>query len=92
MKFFTAIDRDIFRLVLMPMLAVFVIAASLLVLDKMLKLFDFVATQGGPVGVVFRMLASMFPEYASLAKSIIENVMLNGETIRLDGAIRMAAK
>lgn len=67
MKFFTAIDRYIFRLVLMPMLAVFVIAASLLVLDKMLKLFDFVATQGGPVGVVFRMLASMFPEYASLA-------------------------
>jgi NAD(P)-dependent dehydrogenase (short-subunit alcohol dehydrogenase family) len=31
-------------------------------------------------------------EYAILAKSIIENVMLNGETIRLDGAIRMAAK
>ena len=47
-KIFTAIDRYIFRLVLMPMLAVFVIAASLLVLDKMLKLFDFVATEGGP--------------------------------------------
>ena len=31
-------------------------------------------------------------EYANLAKAIIENVMLNGETIRLDGAIRMAAK
>lgn len=31
-------------------------------------------------------------EYAALAKAIIENVMLNGETIRLDGAIRMAAK
>ena len=31
-------------------------------------------------------------EYASLAKTILENVMLNGETIRLDGAIRMAAK
>ena len=31
-------------------------------------------------------------EYAHLAKSIIENVMLNGETIRLDGAIRMQAK
>jgi lipopolysaccharide export system permease protein len=66
-KFFTAIDRYIFRLVLMPMLAVFVIAASLLVLDKMLKLFDFVATAGGPVSVVFKMLANMMPEYASLA-------------------------
>ncbi len=31
-------------------------------------------------------------EYAQLAKSIIENQMLNGETIRLDGAIRMQPK
>ena len=31
-------------------------------------------------------------EYASLAKTIIENTMLNGETIRLDGAIRMQPK
>ncbi len=31
-------------------------------------------------------------EYAALAKAIIENQMLNGETIRLDGAIRMAPK
>ena len=31
-------------------------------------------------------------EYALLAKSIIENPMLNGEVIRLDGAIRMAPK
>lgn len=31
-------------------------------------------------------------EYAALAKHIIENDMLNGETIRLDGAIRMAPK
>jgi lipopolysaccharide export system permease protein len=49
------------------MLSVFVIAASLLVLDKMLKLFDFVATAGGPVNVVFKMLANLLPEYASLA-------------------------
>jgi NAD(P)-dependent dehydrogenase (short-subunit alcohol dehydrogenase family) len=31
-------------------------------------------------------------EYAQLVESIILNPMLNGETIRLDGAIRMAAK
>jgi NAD(P)-dependent dehydrogenase (short-subunit alcohol dehydrogenase family) len=31
-------------------------------------------------------------EYAQLAKAIIENAMLNGETIRLDGAIRMQPK
>jgi NAD(P)-dependent dehydrogenase (short-subunit alcohol dehydrogenase family) len=31
-------------------------------------------------------------EFAALARHIIENEMLNGETIRLDGAIRMAPK
>ena len=31
-------------------------------------------------------------DYASLIKHIVENEMLNGETIRLDGAIRMAPK
>jgi hypothetical protein len=31
-------------------------------------------------------------EYAKLAFSIIDNPMLNGEVIRLDGAIRMAPK
>lgn len=31
-------------------------------------------------------------EYAQLAQQIFENTMLNGETIRLDGAIRMAPK
>jgi NAD(P)-dependent dehydrogenase (short-subunit alcohol dehydrogenase family) len=31
-------------------------------------------------------------EYAALAKHIIENEMLNGEVIRLDGALRMPPK
>ena len=31
-------------------------------------------------------------EYASLAMHIMENRYLNGETIRLDGALRMTAK
>lgn len=31
-------------------------------------------------------------EYAALVKHICENPMLNGETIRLDGALRLAAK
>jgi NAD(P)-dependent dehydrogenase (short-subunit alcohol dehydrogenase family) len=32
------------------------------------------------------------PEYASMVRQILENPMLNGETIRLDGAIRMAPR
>jgi hypothetical protein len=31
-------------------------------------------------------------EYAALVKHIVENPVLNGEVIRLDGAIRMAPK
>jgi hypothetical protein len=31
-------------------------------------------------------------EYAQLVQSIVENPMLNGEIIRLDGAIRMAPR
>ena len=31
-------------------------------------------------------------EYAQLAQQIIENAMLNGETIRLDGALRMSSR
>jgi NAD(P)-dependent dehydrogenase (short-subunit alcohol dehydrogenase family) len=32
------------------------------------------------------------PEYAMLAAHIVENPLLNGETIRLDGALRMAPR
>jgi lipopolysaccharide export system permease protein len=67
LKFITATDRYIFRLVVVPMLGVFAIAASLLMLDKMLKLFEIVSTLGGPVGIVFKMMLNMFPEYAGLA-------------------------
>lgn len=67
MTLITATDRYIFRLVLMPMLGIFALAASLLILDKMLRLFDFVAMEGGPVSIVFKMLANLLPEYASLA-------------------------
>ena len=62
-----SIDRYIFRLVIFPMLGVFALAASLLMLDKMLRLFDFVAVEGGPIDVVFKMLGALIPEYASLA-------------------------
>lgn len=66
-NFIPAIDRYIFRLVIVPMMGVFALAASLLLLEKMLRLFDFVAVEGGPIGVVFKMLAATIPEYAALA-------------------------
>ncbi|HEU4821521.1 MAG TPA: LptF/LptG family permease [Qipengyuania sp.] len=66
-KLFPAIDRYIARLVIVPMVGVFALATSLLVLDKLQRLLNFVAVQGGPASVVIKMLAALMPEYASLA-------------------------
>ncbi len=62
----TRIDRYIARLVLVPLVATLCLAAMLLLLDKMLRLFDFVVSEGGPVSVVWRMLANMIPEYLGI--------------------------
>jgi hypothetical protein len=64
--FFSATDRYLARLIFLPLVGSLVIAAMLLVLDRMLRLFDFVASEGGPVSVVWRMLANLLPEYLSL--------------------------
>lgn len=50
----------------MPLFGTLILSAMLLVLEKMLRLFDFVANEGGPVSVVWRMLANLIPEYLSL--------------------------
>ncbi|MGB7405576.1 MAG: LptF/LptG family permease [Pacificimonas sp.] len=59
-------DRYIARLIALPLLGTLVIAAMLLLLDKMLRLFDFVVNEGGPISVVWRMLGNVFPEYLGL--------------------------
>ncbi|MBS0284573.1 MAG: LPS export ABC transporter permease LptF [Proteobacteria bacterium] len=61
-----SIDRYMTRLIALPLFSTLVLAAMLLVLDRMLRLFDFVATEGGPVSVVWRMLANLLPEYLGL--------------------------
>lgn len=61
-----SIDRYMARLIAVPLLGTLLIAAMLLVLDRMLRLFDFVATEGGPVSVVWKMLANLLPEYLGL--------------------------
>ena len=43
-------------------------------------------------GIPFPKRLGLPAEYAQLACQIVENTMLNGETIRLDGALRMAPK
>jgi len=61
-----SIDRYMARLIAVPLISTLLISAMLLVLDRMLRLFDFVATEGGPVSVVWRMLANLLPEYLGL--------------------------
>src|SRR5436305_8768516 len=60
------IDRYLARAIAVPLFGSLVLAAMLLVLDKMLRLFQYVVDAGGPVSVVWRMLANLLPEYLSL--------------------------
>ena len=60
------IDRYLTKSIAIPLLGSLVLAAMLLVLDKMLRLFQYVVDAGGPVSVVWRMLANLLPEYLSL--------------------------
>jgi lipopolysaccharide export system permease protein len=60
------IDRYLARSIAAPLLGSLILAAMLLVLDKMLRLFQYVVDAGGPVSVVWRMLANLLPEYLSL--------------------------
>ena len=60
------IDRYLAKSIAVPLLGTLILAAMLLVLDKMLRLFDFVVNAGGPVSVVWRMLANLLPEYFAL--------------------------
>lgn len=61
------IDRYLARLIFVPLLGTLCLAAMLLIMDRMLRLFDFVVSAGGPVTVVWRMLANLIPEYLGLA-------------------------
>ncbi len=64
---FKKVDIYILRQVMTPLLMTVGVSAMLLLLEKMLRLFDLVANQGGPVGVVFRMLGNLIPQYIGLA-------------------------
>jgi lipopolysaccharide export system permease protein len=66
MRLLSDIDRYIARLIIVPLVGTLTLAAMLLVLDRMLKLFDFVVGEGGPVKIVWQMLANLLPEYLGL--------------------------
>jgi len=61
------LDRYILRSVATPLTLALAVAAMLLLIEHMLRLFDFVLAEQGPVDVVWRMLANLVPHYLSLA-------------------------
>lgn len=61
------LDRYILRSVATPLTLALCVAAALLLIEHMLRLFDFVLAEQGPVDVVWRMLANLVPHYLSLA-------------------------
>jgi lipopolysaccharide export system permease protein len=63
---FSSIDKYLARLIVVPMLVTLFGSALLLVLDRMRRLFSFITEQGGPVNVVWHMLADLIPEYLGL--------------------------
>ena len=66
MSLATRIDRYLAKLIFVPLVATLTLAAMLLLLEKMLRLFDIVVSEGGPVNVVWRMLANLIPQYLGL--------------------------
>ncbi|MBT5186406.1 MAG: LPS export ABC transporter permease LptF [Kordiimonadaceae bacterium] len=63
---FKKIDFYILRNTVVPLFATLGISALLLLLEKMLSLFDFVINQGGPIDIVWQMLGNLMPQYLTL--------------------------
>lgn len=60
------IDKYILKMTITPLIVTLGISALLLLLEKMLSLFDFVINQGGPIDIVWRMLGNLMPQYLTL--------------------------
>ncbi|MBK5912709.1 LPS export ABC transporter permease LptF [Rhodothalassium salexigens] len=64
---FQTLDRYLVRSVAGPFALTLVIAVLLLLLEQMLRLFDFVINENGPADVVWAMLLHLLPEYLGTA-------------------------
>ena len=61
------VDRYILRNIATPLILALAVAGMLLMIEHMLRLFDFVLAESGPIDVVWRMLANLVPHYLGLA-------------------------
>lgn len=61
------IDRYILRSIATPLILALIVAGMLLLIEHMLRLFDFVLAEQGPIDVVWKLLANLVPHYFGLA-------------------------
>ncbi|WP_281301574.1 MULTISPECIES: LptF/LptG family permease [unclassified Iodidimonas] len=64
---FSRLDYYVLRKAAVPLLSTVVITAALLLLERMLRLFDFVVNENGPIDIVWQMLAHLVPHYMGMA-------------------------
>ncbi len=67
MRYPGQLQRFVLGCVLAPFAGIMVVAVLLLSIDQMLRLFNFVVNENGPVSLVFLMLGNLLPEYLALA-------------------------
>lgn len=65
--YFSRMDAYVLGKVTIPLLSTVAITAALLLLERMLRLFDFVVNENGPIDVVWQMLAHLVPHYMGMA-------------------------
>ncbi|MEX0808012.1 MAG: LPS export ABC transporter permease LptF [Dongiaceae bacterium] len=63
----TLLDRYILSRIMWPLFGTVAIALMALLLERMVRLLDFVVAKGGPIIFVLRMLANLIPHYLGLA-------------------------
>lgn len=63
---FSSTDRYLAKLIAIPLFSTLFLSALLQLLDKMRRLFSFIEEEGGPINVVWQMLANLIPEYLGL--------------------------
>jgi lipopolysaccharide export system permease protein len=83
------IDLYIFRQILRPLAGALLIALLVLLIERMLRLLDFVLGSNGPLGVVFEILAYLVPHYMALALpiSLYLGVLLGFNRLSRDGEL-----
>ena len=74
----TTLDFYILRRVLKPLGLALLVALLVLLLERVLRLLDFILGSDGPLTIFFEIIAYLVPEYAGLAlpMSLLLGIML----------------